>query len=650
MNMIALPPVQQRSLFQALIDKGGFDTIKKTSRILDFMSRIWDIDLLPSTDPRFKTMRGDIQQHYINNDDWDEHYMFSEVLGLYSDAEKFQRLIELVPSSEFQDNENLISSLVEIINSYLIPHKQRLVATNQQGVTIYEVKSNVEVDNSIPENTIPFLVDRNSNKQGSHKPPSQYPAFVLAADQWDDFGVKSLFRLFFYQSSEQQRLLIGAVKIIVRSIDQDSPKVTTTEHLETKFVSLSDEFCSLGQDQKYYENIKQAFPDQYRSILWALRDCAVFPFIEDDLKKDYSFGRSLLRDNEAERLLREAKYLIEGVKITNKESFVYHFLPPFSESETLLDVEFDCHSLLPSRLLAIVGKNGVGKTQMMSRFPIDLSHKKQENFEPQLPLFSKVISISTSLYDHCHYPDKSNEFNYEYIGLTIKDGANRRIITNDEIDSKLQASCKLVNAKGRAKSLRNILEEILSEAIIETLFQESNGKYLLNTSALKDVRQKLSSGESTLLYLLTSVVSTLRFDTLLLFDEPETHLHPNAITTLISALYKLLEEFQSYAIVATHSPLVIREIKSRQVRVMERFGDRSLIRKVQQESLGANISALVDEIFGNKDIPKYYRESILRLVKNDFATAEDIYQAIGTDINSLPIGLQIFTKSLYPYT
>lgn len=287
---------------------------------------------------------------------------------------------------------------------------------------------------------------------------------------------------------------------------------------------------------------------------------------------------------------------------------------------------------------------------MMSRFPIDLSQKKQENFEPQLPLFSKVISVSTSLYDHCLYPDKSNEFNYEYIGLTIKDGANRRIITNDEIDSKLQASCILVNDNDRSKSLRNILKEILPEATIEALFQESDGKYLLNTSVLKEVRQKLSSGESTLLYLLTSVVSTLRFDSLLLFDEPETHLHPNAITTLISALYKLLEEFQSYAIVATHSPLVIREIKSRQVRVMERFGDRSLIRKVQQETLGANISALVDEIFGNKDIPKYYRESILRLVKNDFATAEDIYQAIGTDVNSLPIGLQIFIKSLYPHT
>lgn len=646
---ISLPLVQQRSLLQALIDNGAFDAIKQTSRFLDFISRIWDIDLLPSTDHRFKTMRGDIQQHYINNTDWDENYMFSEVLALYNDAEKFQRLIELIPSSEFLNDNNLASTLVAIINRYLIPHKQKLVATNQRGITVYEVKSNVEVDNRISENNIPFFVSKNSNKQGEHEPPNQYPAFVLAADNWDDFGVKSLFRLFYYRSSEQQSHLIGAVKIIMLSEDYYSPKETTTEHIEPMFVALSTDFCSLGQEQEYYENIKQTFPNQYRSILWALKDCAVFPTIEDRFEADYSFRRSLLRDNVAERLLREAKYLVEGIKVTNKEIFKYHFQLPFSESETLLDVEFNSHSRLPSRLLAIVGKNGVGKTQLMSRFPIDLSQKRQEHFEPQLPLFSKVISVSTSLYDHCHYPDKSNEFNYEYIGLTIKDGANRRIITDNEFDSKLQDSCKLVNEKDRSKSLRNILEEILPEAIVETLFQESDEKCLINTSVLKEVRQKLSSGELTLLYLLTSVVSTLRFDTLLLFDEPETHLHPNAITTLISALYKLLEEFQSYAIVATHSPLVIREIKSGQVRVMERFEDGALVRKVQQETLGANISALVDEIFGNKSIPKYYREAILRLVKNDNATEEDIYQAIGTEANNLPIGLQIFIKSLYPH-
>lgn len=645
--MLSLPHIQQKSLLQALITKGAFDTLQKENHILDFISKIWDIDLLPSTDSRFKTMRGDIQQHYINNNDWDEHYMFSEILGIYKSVEKFQKVIELIPSDEFQSDKHLITSLVELINSYLIPHKQRLFATSQQGFIVYELRSNTKADDILSTNTIPFFVERNSNKRGDHQMPEQFPAFVLAADLWDDFGVKSLFRLFYYSSSENQKLLIGAVKIIVRSEKEDDLKTTTKEYLDPEFKVLPAEFCSLGQEQEYYENIKKVFPDDYRSILGALRDCAIFPTIEDDFEKDYSFGRSLLRDNEAERLLRDAKYLIEGIKVTNRERFIYHFQSPYAEDKTKLDVEFDSKNILPSRLLAIVGKNGVGKTQLLSCLPRELAQKRQDAFEPQVPLFSRVISISTSLHDHCDYPENSNDFNYEYIGLTVKNAQSRKIITEAEIDAKLQEAGKRINRRGRASNLREILSEILPLSVIETLFQTSKEKWLLNINVLSNVRKMLSSGESTLFYIFSCIVASLRYDTLLLFDEPETHLHPNAITTLMSALYRLIEDFQSYALVATHSPLVIREVKSSQVRVMERIENKSVVRKVHQETLGANVSALVDEIFGNKDIPKFYRKAIIRLVKEGY-TMEDIYKAIGSEANSLPIGLQIFINSINP--
>ena len=643
--MILLPPIQQRSLFQALVDKGAFEVLRTSSYIIDFVDRIWEIDLLPSTDPRFKTMRGDIQQHYLNNTDWNEEYLFSEILGIYKDIEKYQKVIELIPSDEFQDDITFIESLVQLINSYLIPHKQRLVAKRQQNFTIYEVKNSEAVDEIIPSNTIPFFVEKNSNKQGEHETPSIFPSFVLAADTWDDFGVSSLFRLFYYPN-ESQSLQAGKVKIITRTKEGEDPsKAITTNYLKDSFTDLNNDFCSLGQEVKYYQEIKRFFPDSYRSILWDLKDCAIFTDIEEQFEQDYSFKRSLLRENEAERLLRDAKFIVEGIEVQNREHFTYHFQTPFSKEKTLLEVSFESQSILPSRLFAVVGKNGVGKTQMISNLPIDLSQKKQEFFEPQLPLFSKIISVSTSLYDNCKYPEKSNEFNYEYIGLTVKDGENRRIITNDELNSKLKVACKLINAKGRARSLRDILAKILPTVIIDSLFHESDEKSSLNINYLKEARQKLSSGESTLLYLLTCIVATLRYDTLLLFDEPETHLHPNAITTLISALYKLLEEFQSFAFVVTHSPLVIREIKSSHVCIMERFENKSVIRKVQQETLGANISVLVDEIFGNKDIPQYYREIISILAKKG-ATEEEIYQAINNENIPLPIGLQVFIKSI----
>lgn len=41
-----------------------------------FLSRLYDLHSMPSTDKRFKDAFGDIQQHRTNNDDWDNDWIF----------------------------------------------------------------------------------------------------------------------------------------------------------------------------------------------------------------------------------------------------------------------------------------------------------------------------------------------------------------------------------------------------------------------------------------------------------------------------------------------------------------------------------------------------------------------------------------------
>ena len=38
----------------------------------EFLSRLYDLDEIPSTDSRFNTAERDIRQHRINNDDWED--------------------------------------------------------------------------------------------------------------------------------------------------------------------------------------------------------------------------------------------------------------------------------------------------------------------------------------------------------------------------------------------------------------------------------------------------------------------------------------------------------------------------------------------------------------------------------------------------
>ena len=45
---------------------------------LEFLSRIYDLKSMPSIDSRFKDAERDIWQHTINNDDWDENWVFSD--------------------------------------------------------------------------------------------------------------------------------------------------------------------------------------------------------------------------------------------------------------------------------------------------------------------------------------------------------------------------------------------------------------------------------------------------------------------------------------------------------------------------------------------------------------------------------------------
>jgi len=45
---------------------------------LDFLKRIFNLDNVPSNDYRFKTFEGDLFQHTVNNDDWENYWIFTD--------------------------------------------------------------------------------------------------------------------------------------------------------------------------------------------------------------------------------------------------------------------------------------------------------------------------------------------------------------------------------------------------------------------------------------------------------------------------------------------------------------------------------------------------------------------------------------------
>lgn len=617
---------------------------------MNFLNSIWDLKAMPSDDHRFSDAYGDIVQHTINNDDWNFDYLFIERLKLLQDDLIYNKFLETLVSGKYRVNEDEIVKYVLFINSYIGKESYALAVNeyDNDGFPIYTLQ---KIDDNkhfldLPLNKIPFFVEKTQIRSyaelTSHKIPDTVPAFVLVASNWDDWSNKTEFGLFYY-NTESEGIYIGAIKIT------DGKNNQTSQIMSYKFLFLSDNFCSLGQSFDYYRNLKKVAGKNFESILAALKDAAFFPDIHETFEQNSIFKDSLIRYDDAERLLRETKHKIYGYDLSNLYSFKYIFTPKYSNESVDVDFNFDSKGLLPSRIFAIIGKNGTGKTQLFTKIPFDISRKNNEFFIPRSPLFSKVIAVSYSIFDDFEIPQKTSSFNYIYCGLHRMNGNKRVLLSLDQQLSRFQKTWRKIKEQGRMQKWRDVLLQFIDEDLINMfIFEEDpcdSDTLTVNTDEFKKVKQKLSSGQSIILFIISEIISHIRLDSLILFDEPETHLHPNAISQLVNTIYDLVCRFQSYCIVTTHSPLIIQELLSRNVYIIEKDENIPSIRKIGIESFGENLTVLTEEVFGNREIPKQYKKIVDRLVEIEQLSYNQIITELESDGIPLSLNARLYIRS-----
>jgi energy-coupling factor transporter ATP-binding protein EcfA2 len=427
--------------------------------------------------------------------------------------------------------------------------------------------------------------------------------------------------------------------------DSEDP---TIDEIPNKFTNLPVDFCSLGQTRDYYFKLKDLTGKNFESILHSLRDSAYFPDIQEKFQKKETFKRSLIRYNDVERISRVIKYELFDYDLSNLYSFKYSFLPPFAGTPVDVNFEFNGDSEVPNRIYALIGKNGTGKTQLITSLPLRISEKDDNFFIPRTPLFSKVIAVSYSVFDKFKIPKRTSNFNYVYCGLR-KD--NDEQFSEKGLVLRFYSTGKRIETIQRINQWRKILLNFIDEDLVEKLIvprEDSdikNGLYSFNLEGFNEIRDRLSSGQSSILFIISEIVANIRFDSLLLYDEPETHLHPNAITQLMNTIYQLVNEFQSYCIIATHSPLIIRELLSRNVFVLERFDNTSSVRRISIESFGENLTTLTEEVFGNREVPKQYKKIIEEFI-GEGKTYEEILSLLEFDDLPLSLNARIYIRSL----
>ncbi|MET7427215.1 AAA family ATPase [Dactylosporangium sp. NPDC005555] len=463
------------------------------------------------------------------------------------------------------------------------------------------------------------------------RPTTGKAGIFLERDNWDDGSFRTLFHVH-YSSDGRDYVTLGAVKIA---------RIGMTDGGETsipnQFHALSDEFFSLGQDVDYYENLKALGDDARETILRALRDAAFDQELFRRRRHDPAMDTSLLRSVVEETVVGQYHRIATGGRTFVEYRIVYR------ASEGLqLDFEVIPGSKPPTNVHVLIGSNGVGKTQLLNRFAQAVVRPlSNDNVDEVVDLeradstaFANVISISFSAFDVLKPVDAGEHVQYTHVTLDRNHSPEGRTASMQFAEVVLS----LVGA--RRVRWRHALETLGTDP----LFRDGLEQLTVDDTEpaareqVEEVFNHLSSGHKIVALAISYLADLVTERTVVLIDEPETHLHPPLLAAFIRALSDLLVDRNGVAIIATHSPVVVQETPKTCVWMLRRVGDLKAADRPDLETFGENVGTLTREVFGLETTQSGFHNELAQAVSTGLSYEEVVEQfrhQLGTEAKGI---------------
>jgi predicted ATPase len=108
---------------------------------------------------------------------------------------------------------------------------------------------------------------------------------------------------------------------------------------------------------------------------------------------------------------------------------------------------------------------------------------------------------------------------------------------------------------------------------------------------------------------------------IVLIDEPELHLHPPLLAAMLRSIGISLDRHESFAVVATHSPVVLQEVPRKSVKVLRRDFRSVVIEAPEIETFAENVGLLTRYVF-NLDSSRTDYQGVLRRLAQDHTIDE----------------------------
>jgi energy-coupling factor transporter ATP-binding protein EcfA2 len=438
---------------------------------------------------------------------------------------------------------------------------------------------------------------------------------------------------------------------------------------------IDDLFCSLLSRATHYRDLVRllGFAPAV-SALRKLGDAVIVQLEGEDERRqalidgeDFHIG---MMRNEAtfQALRRGGRYLRPNPAPDVEDaarSFTLAAQLPSAENRYVIDFDFRPDPLFRDRVAVLIGKNGAGKTQLLralieAMIDTEVDGAPIQNRPGALmprPEVSRLLVFSSVTSDP--YPDKIEPWrgvDYQYFGMTAHKEAGRDAVLlglsecmrapfdfRVQIDGRgLTRMALLGYAMERLGFDRRIWIPVVAprpgEDQLGGLMQAPDGLYAplqVRYAELAGIQlvarmdwsrqaiimndrmapRRLSSGELAMFRFAVQAVSAIEHGSLLILDEPETHLHANYVSEFMSLLQDLLGATASAAIIATHSAYVVREAPRQRVRVLTLAEGQITVETPRMQTFGASLDKISEFVFGDTNRHHRFQRLLERWVE-----------------------------------
>lgn len=522
------------------------------------------------------------------------------------------------------------------------------------------------------------------------------PAVVIFADHnnWNDFGRRLYANYHIYKDGalgpqKRLRFMFSEVNRTALEIDALLERHGDVVRIEQ---SAHHHLSLLASPDAYKEFVQELGFDRAVSALRKMGDAVLAEVEGEDpirrglMDSDEFYVGMLRADGAYAAFRRGGRYLrADTPELVDDaaRSFLAVAQMPGLRDHYDVTFNFEADPFDRNRTAVLIGRNGVGKTQLLRHIILRLADEFEQHglagevrLNPR-PQAQRVLMFSSVTSDP--YPRRIppwHGIDYEYFSMTAVQDIQSDALLQALIACKRDADTRL-RIRGRTVRRFDLLESILSPlGLWESLHvpmhqilddegddpfangsvEWENGRFYPYSRGLgegqglqfvrridwsrqpavfgEDGPRHLSSGEQAMFRFAAQAASAVEQGSLLLFDEPETHLHPNFVSDFMGILQDLLQATRSAAIIATHSAYVVREVPRERVAVLELQDGRIEVGAPRLQTFGASIDTISQFVFDDMSVSHRFQRVLKDwLRRHPDLPIEAIVQEFGPELN-----------------